>query len=158
MTLTKTVSLAALDAYAGELSARDDDVLARCRDENPWGVATAIDLADCSAAAIGDAGHIGRFVVALCDAIEMRRFGDPIIVRFGADPRVSGYSLAQLIETSLVSGHFAEESGAAYIDIFSCKPYRPYLAARLCAHWFEASGARVSVTMRLAEQVAQARQ
>lgn len=134
-----------------ELSRRDAEILAACQDRTPWGMATAIDLASCERWSIRDAVHIKHFVVALCDLIEMRRFGEPIIVRFGADPRVCGYSLVQLIETSLVSGHFAEESDSAYIDIFSCKPYPPYRAAEFCRRWFSAASARVQVHLRQAD-------
>jgi S-adenosylmethionine/arginine decarboxylase-like enzyme len=144
----------AFETDAVRLRTLDDEIVAQYRAHEPWGLAAAIDLADCDKAAIRDPQHIARFVETLCDAIAMRRFGAPIIVRFGADPRVCGYSLVQLIETSLVSGHFAEESDAAYLDIFSCAPYRPYQAAQLCAAWFDAASARVSVTMRLAERLA----
>jgi len=42
---------------------------------------------------------------------------------FGDDPVVHGFSMTQLIETSLVSAHFAEESDSVYLDVFSCKFY-----------------------------------
>jgi S-adenosylmethionine/arginine decarboxylase-like enzyme len=145
------LSRSTFESDAARLRALDDEFVAQYRAHEPWGLATAIDLAGCDGATIRDPQHIARFVEALCDAIAMRRFGAPIIVRFGADPRVCGYSLVQLIETSLVSGHFAEASDAAYLDIFSCAPYRPYQAAQLCATWFDAASASVSVTMRLAE-------
>lgn len=146
--LAPLISLREFDSRSAEWQARDDAIYADCRTRAPWGLATAIDLGACDGQLIRDPQQIERFVLALCDEIAMRRFGTPIIVRFGDDPRVSGYSLAQLIETSLVAGHFAEQSNAAYIDIFSCKPYRPYHAARFCATWFGASAARVSVVLR----------
>ena len=120
---------------------------------NPWGMATGIDLGGCDPQRIRDAACIHRFVVELCDLIQMNRFGEPVIVRFGEDPRVSGYSLAQLIETSLISGHFAEDSDSAYIDIFSCKAYPPYLAGQFCRDWFGAVTMRVNVAMRDAQSV-----
>src|SRR5579871_2619294 len=91
----------------------DTQLLADYQACNPWGMATAIDLGGCAPYAIRDSDHLSRFVIALCDLIEMRRYGEPLIVRFGDDPRVCGYSVAQLIETSLISGHFAEESNSA---------------------------------------------
>ena len=66
------------------------------------------------------------------------------------DEFFSGYSLAQLIETSLISGHFAEQSNRANIDIFSHTPYPPYRAAQFCRSWFGAATVRVSVTLRQA--------
>jgi hypothetical protein len=48
----------------------------------------------------------------LCDLIQMRRFGESQVVRFGADPRVTGFSLTQRIAASPLSAHFAEQSRA----------------------------------------------
>lgn len=141
---------AEFDARPSEVAGLDAEIVARCREQNPWGLAAAIDLGGCDPGAIRDPLYIESFVIALCNQIEMRRFGDPIIVRFGQDPKVCGYSLAQLIETSLISGHFAEESDSAYIDIFSCKPYHPYRAAQFCRSWFGAETVRVSITLRQA--------
>ena len=70
-----------------------------------WGIASAIDIYNCNPDTIRDADAIRRFVVELCDLIEMRRFGETQVVHFGEDERVAGYSMVQLIETSLISGH-----------------------------------------------------
>jgi len=113
-----------------------------------WGMALAVDLVGCDPAAIRDGSGIARFAVELCDRIGMRRFGPATVVRFGADPRVSGYSLVQLIETSLVSGHFAEESDSAYLDIFSCKPYPPHAVLELARDWFGGRVAAATLTLR----------
>jgi hypothetical protein len=113
-----------------------------------WGIALAVDLEHCDPAAIRDGEGIARFAVELCERIDMRRFGPATVVRFGADPRVSGYSLVQLIETSLVSGHFAETSDAAYLDIFSCKPYPPHAVVAFCEEWFGGRVANATLTLR----------
>ncbi len=78
----------------------------------------------------------------------MRRYGDTQVVRFGDDPRVTGFSMTQLIETSLVSAHFADHSKAIYLDIFSCAPYDPQEAAGFAAHFFKAQDHRVHVVCR----------
>ena len=91
--------------------------------ENPWGMSTSVDLYDCDPSTIRDADKIKEYVKQLCDLIEMRTFGECLVVHFGDDPKVSGFSMTQLIETSLVSGHFANNTNAAYLDIFSCKWY-----------------------------------
>jgi S-adenosylmethionine/arginine decarboxylase-like enzyme len=134
-----------------EAARLDARMLAQYSASDPWGLATAIDLGGCDPQAIRDPGRIERFVIDLCDLIEMKRFGDPVIVRFGAEPRVSGYSLVQLIETSLISGHFAEESDSAYIDVFSCKAYPPYRAALFCREWFGARSMRVNANFRFTD-------
>lgn len=144
---------AAPEAGADDHFLLDDLVLQEFAATDPWGMAAAIDLGGCDPARIRDPQCIEDFVVALCDLIEMKRFGDPTIVRFGADPKVSGYSLAQLIETSLVSGHFAEESDSAYIDIFSCKAYPPYRAAAFCRDWFGGQTMRVNLVLRRADRL-----
>jgi hypothetical protein len=44
-------------------------------------------------------------------------------VHFGEEERVAGFSMVQLIETSLISAHFANLTNTVYLDVFSCKPY-----------------------------------
>jgi len=110
------------------------------------GLAVSIDLVGCDARAIRDAGQIRRFVTALCDRIAVRPCGEPIVAHLGA-----GYSLVQLLERSLISGHFEEAAGDAYIDIFSCEPYSPYQAAEFCRTWFGAAEMRMNVVLRPAE-------
>jgi S-adenosylmethionine/arginine decarboxylase-like enzyme len=116
--------------------------------ENPWGLATSVDLQGCNPASIQSAEKIRAFVDALCTLIDMKKFGPTVVVDFGEDPRVSGYSITQLIETSSISGHFANQSDAAYIDIFSCKAYPPYVAAAFAKEFFEAQEVRVSINFR----------
>jgi S-adenosylmethionine/arginine decarboxylase-like enzyme len=104
----------------------------------PWGWHLVLNLYDCSNEKIQSADVIYQFVVDLCELIQMRRFGEPTIVNFGDDPRVAGYSLVQLIETSNICAHFANESSAVYLDIFSCKKFDPEVAAQFCIEVFEA--------------------
>ena len=70
------------------------------------------------------------------------------MVRFGDDPRVTGFSMTQLIETSLISAHFADNSRAIYLDVFSCAPYEPNEAANFAARFFKAHHCRVQVVAR----------
>ena len=126
----------------------DTAILEHYRQEQPWGLATSIDLQGCNPALIRSAEHIRAFVDALCHLIEMKKFGPTVVVDFGEDPRVSGFSMTQLIETSLISGHFANQSNAAYIDIFSCKAYSPSVAAKFAREFFEAQEMRVSINFR----------
>ena len=129
-------------------SMQDELILRRFQQENPWGMATSIDLYDCNADSIRSAEKIRAFVDALCTLIDMKKFGPTVVVEFGEDPRVSGYSMTQLIETSLISGHFANQSNAAYLDIFSCKAYPPYVAAAFAQEFFEARQMNVSIQFR----------
>ena len=115
---------------------------------NYWGVSSCIDLYDCDLQLMQDEVAIKRFVRELCDLIKMRRFGETQVVRFGDDPRVTGFSMTQLIETSLVSAHFADNSCAVYLDVFSCSPYDPDEVAAFAARFFKAQRHTVQVIKR----------
>jgi S-adenosylmethionine/arginine decarboxylase-like enzyme len=116
--------------------------------ESCWGVSACIDLYDCDLGLMQDAAEIKRFVRELCELIKMRRFGDTQVVRFGDDPRVTGFSMTQLIETSLISAHFADNSQAIYLDVFSCAPYNPDEAAAFAARFFKAQRSKVRIIPR----------
>lgn len=88
-----------------------------------WGIASSIDIYECTPATIRDADKIRQFVQELCVLIEMKAYGETQVVHFGEEERVAGYSMVQLIETSLISAHFANQSNTVYLDVFSCKPY-----------------------------------
>src|SRR3990167_8855461 len=127
---------------------KDKDILSQYKKDKPWGLLTSIDLYQCNPKTIKSAEKIKEFTVRLCKLIDIKRFGEPVIVNFGEDPRISGYSMTQLVETSLVSGHFANQTNAAYIDIFSCKEYPPKKATNFCQKFFEAKKVRVSTIFR----------
>lgn len=113
-----------------------------------WGLCTSVDLFACDPVKIRDAGSIKRYVHELCSLIEMRRFGETVAVRFGEDERVCGFSVVQLIETSLISGHFAEMTNTAYIDIFSCKFYDYNVAGEFSKDFFKARDLMIQVHAR----------
>ena len=113
-----------------------------------WGVSTSIDLYNCDLALMQDAEAIREFVKILCDRIQMRRYGETQVVFFGDDPRVQGFSMTQLIETSLISAHFADASKAIYLDVFSCAPYDSEDAARFAMEYFKADSYNLHVSER----------
>ncbi len=112
-----------------------------------WGLCTAIDLQDCHPDLIRNADHIRRYVVELCELIDMKRFGECQVVDFGSG-RVAGYSMVQLISTSLISGHFANDTNNAYLDIFSCKGYDPAVVEAFSKDFFGARRSTATVTLR----------
>lgn len=116
--------------------------------EGAWGMLTSLDLHGCNPAIIRSAEKIKEFTVKLCEMIKVKRFQEAVIVDFGEDERVSGFSLVQLIETSLVSGHFANQTNSVYIDIFSCKYYDPKVAAEFTKEFFEAKDFTFHLTLR----------
>ena len=118
-------------------------------EKSPWGLQTSLDIYECDPGIIRDRDLIKQYVIELCELIQMRRFGECQVVHFGEDERVAGYSMIQLIETSLISGHFANLSNAAYIDIFSCKGYDPETAADFTQSFFRGKRMEVHVTKRM---------
>jgi S-adenosylmethionine decarboxylase len=113
-----------------------------------WGILASIDIHNCDPGLIRDASAIKEFVTRLCELIKMKRFGDPVIVHFGEDEKVAGYSMTQLIETSLISAHFANQTNNVYLDIFSCKYYEPEEAAEFAKSFFKGKNFTLHVTLR----------
>ena len=116
--------------------------------EKVWGMASAVDIYNCKPDSIRNAELIRRFVAELCDLIEMKRFGETQVVHFGEDERVAGFSMVQLIETSLISAHFANLTNTVYLDVFSCKPYDPEVVQQFSQNFFEGEFSHLQVTMR----------
>jgi len=115
---------------------------------NYWGLSSCIDLYECDLKLMQNAEAIREFVKTLCERIKVRRYGETQVVFFGEEPRVEGFSMTQLIETSLISAHFADASRAIYLDVFSCAPYDPEDAARFAADYFKAGHYQLNITIR----------
>lgn len=113
-----------------------------------WGIASSIDIYDCNPDTIRDAEKIRQFVIELCDLIEMKRFGETTVIHFGEDEKVAGYSMVQLIETSLISAHFANLTNTVYLDVFSCKMYDTKVVEKFARNYFEGSHCITNVNMR----------
>lgn len=141
-----TNNVAANNVMAEMMS--DAEIVAEFKQRGSWGLYTSVDLKGCDPASIRDPEKIRRFIIELCDLIDMHRFGEPQIIHFGPNERVAGFSMTQLIETSLVSGHFANETNAAYLDVFSCKEYEPVRAAEFCRDFFGAQSVTYQVLFR----------
>jgi S-adenosylmethionine/arginine decarboxylase-like enzyme len=129
----------------GEMTSR----FALKEDTIPWGLLTSLDIYGCNPEIIREADKIRQYVIELCHLIGMRRFGDCQVVHFGNDERVEGHSMVQFIETSLISGHFANFTNAAYLDIFSCKAYDPEQVARFSKEFFQAESVEMHLTKRM---------
>ncbi len=116
--------------------------------QQAWGLSTCVDLTDCDPDLIRSEEAIKKYVLDLCDLIEMKRFGETVVVHFGEDEKVAGYSMTQLIETSLISGHFANLTNSVYIDVFSCKLYDPAVVAEFTKEFFKAKNVTINYVMR----------
>ncbi|MDR0524017.1 MAG: S-adenosylmethionine decarboxylase [Candidatus Methanoplasma sp.] len=126
----------------------DEDAMKKYNDEKLWGLAVSIDLGECDHGKISSKDHISQFAVDLAKFIDMKRYGEPVVVFFGAEPKVQGYSLVQLIETSQISGHFAEDTDRAFIDVFSCKQFPPKKTAEFVRDYFGAKKMEFAVCYR----------
>ena len=71
---------------------------------------------------VRNATAIYNFTKELVKKIDMKAYGEPQIIHFGSDNK-KGYTLVQLIETSNITGHFCDDSGDFYMDVFSCKDF-----------------------------------
>ena len=146
---TQSTARVVLHSEALEAIARDDSAIREdYKEQSAWGLLASIDLHDCDPSLIRDADAIKQFVVELCERIDMKRFGECTVVNFGEDERVAGYSMVQLIETSCISAHFANETNTTYLDIFSCKYYNPYEAAEFTKEFFKGGDYNLSYTLR----------
>jgi len=130
----------------------DAKVLLAFQRQQPWGLDAAIDLFDCDPELVRDPSVILACVMDVCEQIQMKRYGEPQLVRFGDDPRVRGYTLVQLIETSAITAHFIEQANAVCLNVFSCSPYRPLQTTALCQQWFRAREVAVSMVFRGPDQ------
>jgi S-adenosylmethionine/arginine decarboxylase-like enzyme len=87
-----------------------------------WGYHLIVNAGDCNREAVTNPETIRKFAKELVERIDMVAYGEPQIIHFGEDNK-AGYTLVQLIETSNICAHFCDDTGDAYIDVFSCKPY-----------------------------------
>ena len=119
--------------------------------KDQFGQELILDLYQCDVKKITNKEYIKKFVIKLCDeVIMMKRFGEPQIPYFGLEsPITAGYSLVQLIETSLVSAHFSEYNKAVYLNIFSCKWFNADAAVKFSKDWFGAKSYKRRLIQRI---------
>lgn len=114
-----------------------------------WGYHLILDCKACDVGKIKDAKNIEAFVKALVPGIDMKAYGEPLIEHF-AEGEVGGYSLVQLIETSSITGHFVDQNGDAYLDIFSCKSFNLETAKGYIQEYFSPKQIRATYLTRQA--------
>ena len=115
----------------------------------PWGQHLVLDLNGCPRERLTDAENLKCWVAALVDAIGMKAYGEPIIEHFATHSfDAAGFTLLQLIETSNICAHFAENLGQVYIDVFSCKTFDNDAAIAVCRRFFAPVGCESTVLTR----------
>ena len=101
-----------------------------------WGQHLILDLKNCNDN-IKSRESIEAWLVDLVDAIDMKAYGDPLIEHFAThNDDAVGFSAVQLIETSNICAHFAENLGEIYVDIFSCAEFDPQIATEVTKKHF----------------------
>jgi S-adenosylmethionine/arginine decarboxylase-like enzyme len=100
-----------------------------------WGYHLIINAGNCNRNAVTNAEIIRKFAKDLVEQIDMVAYGEPQVIHFGEDNK-AGYTLVQLIETSNICAHFCDDTGDAYIDVFSCKPYDKNVVLTLIDEYF----------------------
>ena len=114
-----------------------------------FGWELVLDLYDCNSDTISNEDAIKRFARELCEVIDMKPYGEPLTPYFGENQEhTKGYSLLQFIETSSITGHFSEGTGAVYLNIFSCKEYDIETAEKFSKEYFGAESVRSRFIVR----------
>lgn len=112
-----------------------------------YGQELIMDLHDCDPEILRSKKKISEYSDRICKLIKVKKYGRAIVKRFGTG-FIAGFSLVQLIETSLVSGHFSEQWNSAYINIFSCKPFNYKLAKDFTKKFFKAKKTKNKLIIR----------
>ena len=109
---------------------RSREILEAVSDQKPpnenryWGYHLMLDCRNCDIDKITDRDNLAAFATEMVKRIGMKAYGEPQLNHFAThEPEAAGYTLTQLIETSLISGHFVDKNGDCYLDIFSCKQF-----------------------------------
>lgn len=114
-----------------------------------YGKELSIDLYDCDPETIKSAKKLKEYVAKLCKVLEVKPFGPTTVKRFALHiGHAAGYSLVQLIESSLLSGHFSEMWNRAYLNMFSCNDFDDKKAVDFAMKFFKAKRAKVKRNVR----------
>jgi S-adenosylmethionine/arginine decarboxylase-like enzyme len=118
--------------------------------ENCWGKELLVDCFDCDRDKVQDPAYIKQWIINLVDTIKMKAYGDPLIVHFGeSDPKLTGWTAIQLIETSNISAHFNDADGSAAINVFSCAEFSMNEVIDQISTWFKPTSMEYTLIRRL---------
>jgi S-adenosylmethionine/arginine decarboxylase-like enzyme len=103
----------------------------------PWGHHLILDVKACQIDRAKDPEYIKHFVKDLVRLIEMVPYGEPQVVHFADGTDKAGWTVIQLIETSNIMGHFLDDSGDLYLDVFSCKDFEAQVVIKAVNEFFK---------------------
>ena len=110
----------------------------------PWGQHLVLDFNGCPKELLEDKENILNWSKELVHTIDMVAYGDPVIEHFATHSHeAAGYTLLQMIETSNIAAHFAENIGQVYFDVFSCKAFDVEVALGICKKYFKPTQANM---------------
>ena len=114
-----------------------------------YGMELIMDLHDCDPGILASKNKLKEYIIKICKLIKMKRYGKPIIERFGLGMDfTAGYSLVQLIESSSITGHFSELWRSIYLNIFSCKSFDAGKATEFTKAFFKAKKVKNRIIAR----------
>lgn len=103
-----------------------------------WGTELIVNCTNCDKNKVTDENNIKLFIKELIEEIKMVAWNEPLIQHFETpNPDLSGWSFCQMITTSAITAHFIDESGNAFINIFSCKSFNEKDAIKVIYKYFD---------------------
>ena len=119
-----------------------------------YGKELILDLHGCDSAKF-NRQDLQDYFEGLCELIDMERcdlhFWDDVGLAKDerqVDPKTKGTSAVQFILTSTIVIHTLDLMDAAYVNVFSCKPFDADEAAAFTAKWFDSSDWKATVVAR----------
>lgn len=99
-----------------------------------WGFHLILDMGGCNDR-INDPEVVKEFLVKLVPALDMFPIGKPQVVFVDTDEG-KGVSGIQLITTSTITFHGDADGNCVYLDVFSCKEYKPEIVLEMVVGFF----------------------
>lgn len=121
--------------------------------KNVWWMNAAVDIHNCDLQKLATQENIPthdfikKFILDLCDHIDMVRDGEPEVFDISHNWE-SWLEFTQVITTSLISWHFRYPNNRAYFEIFSCKFYDPNDVAEFTKKYFSGWKTQIQVSFR----------
>lgn len=115
-----------------------------------WGYHIMLDCSGCDQKKIKDKNHIWVFVKTLIKRVGMKAHGNMMIENLLQGTDNEGYSVLQMIVTSNITCHFVNKTGAAYIDLFSCKEFEAEIVIATVKEFFSPTAMKLNFVERQA--------
>ena len=109
------------------------------------GYSLHLNLYNCDGGVLKNDKLLRLYAREVCNYMELVRHGETIIEHSTGHP---GYTLVQLLETSSLTAHFAEEMRSAYIDLFSFSNFNVDEFIRFTKEFFRATHTRHKLLYR----------